>query len=62
MREQEVHVDWKMTPAEWQELRAVLNGERSTIGSPYVRRLRAEGKLDARPEITGASFEPEESS
>jgi hypothetical protein len=43
----EVHVDWRMTPAEWDGLRAVLNGHMPASASLYVRRLQAEGKLDA---------------
>jgi hypothetical protein len=44
----EVHADWRMTPAEWEELRGVL----WTLSSPgpYVQRLRAEGKLG--PQVT----------
>jgi hypothetical protein len=39
----EVHVDWRMTPAEWDELRSVLLAARSS--SPYVTRLADAGKL-----------------
>lgn len=40
-REPEVHVDWRMTPAEWQELAGAL----ASSHGPYLSRLRAEGKL-----------------
>jgi hypothetical protein len=43
----DVHVDWHMTPEEWAELREVLTGGLDAEDSQYIRRLRAEGKLDA---------------
>lgn len=39
----EVHVDWRMTPQEWEELRHIL--VRSRYSSRYLTRLWAEGKL-----------------
>lgn len=41
----EVHVDWRMTPAEWNELRNLLTLHRNT--SQYVTRLHEAGKLNA---------------
>lgn len=40
----DVHVDWHMTPDEWEELRGILL--RNT-GYEYIGRLEAEGKLGA---------------
>jgi hypothetical protein len=39
----EVHVDWRMTAAEWEELRSVLIGHGGT--SAYVNSLYLSGKL-----------------
>jgi len=39
----EVHVDWRMTPQEWNELRLLLILHRRASG--YVTRLYEEGKL-----------------
>lgn len=39
----EVHVDWRMTPAEWDELRSAVKHS----DSDYCMRLDAEGKLAA---------------
>lgn len=41
----DVHVDWHMTPAKWQELRAVLTGDLDAADSPYIAHLKAEGML-----------------
>lgn len=38
----EVHLDWRMTPAEWDELRGALALRQDR---PYIARLAAEGKL-----------------
>lgn len=38
----DVHIDWHMTPAEWQQLREVL----SAANTPYIQALKAAGKLD----------------
>jgi len=44
-RGSDVHVDWHMTTDEWGELREALRCSEEC--SPYIQRLRAEGKLDA---------------
>lgn len=47
--EPDVHVDWHMTPAEWEELRSILTGQVAQRGNtaPYLYRLYQEGKLGA---------------
>lgn len=52
----DVHVDWHMTPAEWEELRSTLVGQALAHGQakPYLFRLYQEGKLGSispRPHI-----------
>ena len=49
----EVHVDWRMTRAERDELRAVLTAARSC--SEYLMRLWGEGKLDPLPPLPDAA-------
>lgn len=58
MSDAEVHADWRMLPAEWEELRAALwaaaaewapAGASSAFRFPYVRRLAEEGKLGDPP-------------
>ena len=36
-----VHVNWRMTPDEWEQLKAAI----LTSDSPYCKALEAEGKL-----------------
>lgn len=48
MTDPDVHVDWHMTPGEWQELRQVLLRHTETTSgthSCYIVQLQAEGKL-----------------
>ena len=42
----DVHVDWRCTPEEWEELRQGLIHCAAHHNMPYIQRLRAEGKLD----------------
>jgi hypothetical protein len=51
----DVHVDWHMTPEEWEELRAALVKvvEVKGDGSPYLYKLYREGKIGAvSPAVT----------
>jgi hypothetical protein len=41
----DVHVDWHMLPAEWEELRAVLTGELDPADSVYIRHLKESGAV-----------------
>lgn len=43
----DVHIDWRCTPQEWEELRQGLIHCATHHKMPYVERLRAEGKLGA---------------
>lgn len=42
----EVHVDWRMTPAEWQQLRTALL---RSLDVPYVNALARAGALGGDP-------------
>lgn len=48
----EVRVNWRMTRAEWAELRAVLLGTMSPDDSAYIARLIREGKLAEVSELS----------
>lgn len=46
MSGKDIHVDWHMTPDEWEELRGILLRNN---GFEYIGRLEAEGLLTATP-------------
>lgn len=60
MSEAEVHVDWRMTPGEWEQLRAVLIADAVSHPDYYPARLLAEGKLGPPLEEYGAAWGTED--